>query len=202
MRKFVLRLASVATVVFLTACGDGRTASASPAGPTGDGAPTTRPGMAARYSFDFGNVCTGAAITNATAYDPAGPATVAVFQNSPDQPAYVEYPVGYGHDFYANPAGDFTKINVVACLSSVPGSDGTPRTCDYDSGGIERVPYQLDITFYAALTGDVLGTGERIEAPADGCPALAVYDPRTRRSYGTPDADSIVTEIEQFLASR
>ncbi|BCJ64234.1 hypothetical protein Prubr_12550 [Polymorphospora rubra] len=179
--------------------------------PSGEPSPDSPPpannnAVTAKYSSDFEEVCAGGAILNAADYTAGSNTTkVYAFSNSPDRASdWRTRSVGYDKPFYAKSA-DFTTVSVVACLTTVPGSEGTPKKCDYKDRDekpiqVDYISSRLDVAFYAAKTGQKLGTGDQVNAPANRCPSYISYNSSTMKAYAAPDEGAITAAIEKFLS--
>ncbi|MFG1954430.1 hypothetical protein [Micromonospora sp. NPDC048830] len=161
--------------------------------------------VTARYSSDLGDVCEGSQILNAAPYDGASGAKAYVFSNNPGRPTYwSSKSLPSSKPYYAKTA-DFETVSVVGCLKFVEGSEGTPRECRYKDSSdkqvtIDYVSSRYTLTFYAAKTGEKIGDGGTVSAPANRCPIVISYDKTTMKSYASPDSGTIEAALDKFLS--
>ncbi|WP_320064417.1 hypothetical protein [Micromonospora sp. RTGN7] len=173
--------------------------SQSPEQPNNDNAVT------ARYSSDLSSVCDGSPILNATPYSGPSGAKAYAFANSPERPSYwSSKSVSSNKPYYAKSA-DFEKVSVVGCLKVIEGSEGTPKSCEYkDSAGkvvtVSLISSRYTMTFYAAKTGEKIGDGGTVNAPANRCPSFISYNKTTMKSYAAPDSGTIEAAVDKFLS--
>ncbi|MEU4382450.1 hypothetical protein [Micromonospora echinofusca] len=161
--------------------------------------------VTARYSSDLSNVCEGGQILNAAPYNGPTGAKAYTFSNNPDRPNFWSTKsVASNKPYYAKSA-DFETVSVVGCLKFVEGSEGAPKKCQYkDSAGkqvtIDYISSRYTLTFYAAKTGEKIGDGGTITAPAARCPSFISYNKTTMKSHAAPDSGSIEAALDKFLS--
>ncbi|PSK64046.1 hypothetical protein B0E53_04006 [Micromonospora sp. MH33] len=228
-KGLIIGLSAGAAVVLLALCGGGvglflaagddkpdpvASSSSKPAGPSAEpsaGGPeseTPAPdnnAVTARYSSDMSSVCDGSAILNAAPYTAGSPAKAYTFANSPDRPSYWSSKSISSAKPYYSKSADFESVAVVGCLKVVEGSEGTPKKCDYknNDGKIVTVSYissRYELTFYAAKTGEKIGDGGTVSAPANRCPSFISYNKLTMTSYAAPDSGTIEAALDKFLS--
>lgn len=160
--------------------------------------------VTARYSSDLADVCEGSQILNAAPYSGPSGAKAYTFSNNPDRPTFwSSKSIASNKPYYAKSA-DFESVSVVGCLKFVEGSEGTPKKCQYTSSGkqvtIDYVSSRYTLTFYAAKTGEKIGDGGTVSAPASRCPSFISYNKNTMKAYASPDAGTIEAALDKFLA--
>ncbi|GGR93055.1 hypothetical protein GCM10010169_41790 [Micromonospora fulviviridis] len=227
-KGLIIGLSAGAAVVLLALCGGGvglflaagddkpdpvASSSGNPVGPSADpsgGGPeseTPAPdnnAVTARYSSDMSSVCDGSPILNAAPYTAGSPAKAYTFANSPDRPSYWSSKSISSAKPYYSKSADFESVAVVGCLKVVEGSEGAPKKCDYknNDGKIVTVSYissRYELTFYAAKTGEKIGDGGTVSAPANRCPSFISYNKLTMKSYASPDSGTIEAALDKFL---
>ncbi len=182
----------------------------STASPTESGAPPanepdTNNAITARSSSDLRSVCEGSPILNAAPFTDAKRAKVYTFANSPDRPtSWLSKSAGVNKSYYAK-STDWAKVSVVGCLTFEEGSEGEARKCDYKDRDdkqvtVEYVSSRYTLTFHAAQTGEKVGDGGRINAPAVRCPSFISYDKSTMKSYAQPDSGAIELALDKFTS--
>ncbi|MGW4152717.1 hypothetical protein ACWEDF_06140 [Micromonospora chersina] len=229
-KGLIIGLSAGAAVVLLALCGGGvglflaagddkpdpvASSSSNPAGPTaGPSAggpesetpePSNNDAVTARYSSDMSSVCDGSPILNAAPYTAGSPAKAYTFANSPDRPSYWSSKSISSAKPYYSKSADFESVSVVGCLKVVEGSEGTPKKCDYKNsdGKVVTVSYissRYALTFYAAKTGEKIGDGGTVNAPANRCPSFISYNKLTMKSYASPDSGTIEAALDKFLS--
>ncbi|MER5705862.1 hypothetical protein ABT023_28490 [Micromonospora sp. NPDC002296] len=161
--------------------------------------------VTARYSSELSAVCDGGQILNAAPYNGPSGAKAYAFSNSPDRPSsWSSKSVSSSKPYYAKSA-DFQTVSVVGCLKVVDGSEGAPKECNYkDSAGktvtVSYISSRYTLTFYAAKTGEKIGDGGTVSAPANRCPSFISYNKATMKSYAAPDSGSIEAALDKFLS--
>ncbi|MGC4807564.1 hypothetical protein [Micromonospora sp. DT233] len=179
--------------------------SATPGQSSAPEQPNSNDAVTARYSSDLSSVCDGSPILNAAPYSGPSGAKAYTFSNSPERPSFwSSRSVGSDKSYYAR-STEFEKVSVVGCLKVIPGSEGTPKSCDYkDSAGkvvtISYISSRYSLTFYAAKTGEKIGDGGTVNAPANRCPSFISYNKSTMKSYASPDSGTIEAALDKFLA--
>ncbi|MBQ1023435.1 hypothetical protein [Micromonospora sp. C95] len=187
--------------------------SDAPGAPTG--APSVAPpaeeqpdnnnAVTARNSSDMSAVCEGSPILNAAPYTGAKGTKVYTFANSPERPeSWLSKSVGFDKPYYAKTA-EWASVSVVGCLTFEQGSEGTPRKCQYKDRDdkqvtVDYVSSRYTLTFYAARTGEKIGEGGRVNAPAVRCPSFISYNKETMRAYAQPDSGAIELALDKFTS--
>ncbi|MEU1686587.1 hypothetical protein [Micromonospora sp. NPDC005707] len=182
----------------------GPNATPSAAGPSESPEQPDDNAVTARYFSDMSSVCDGSAILNAAPYTPGSRAKAYTFANSPDRPSYWSYKSVSSTKPYYSKSADFASVAVVGCLKVVDGSEGTPKKCDYKSDGkvvtVSYISSRYELTFYAAKTGEKIGDGGAVSAPANRCPSFISYNKVTMKSYAAPDSGTIEAALDRFLS--
>ncbi|MEH0931778.1 hypothetical protein [Micromonospora sp. CPCC 205558] len=189
-----------------TGSGSGSTpdTAASPAPGAAD-PPNDNNSMTARYSSDLSNVCEGSPILNAAPYSGPAGAKAYTFSNNPDRPtSWSSRYIPSDKPYYAK-GEDFQKVSVVGCLKFDEGSEGSPKKCQYKDKSekqisIDYVSSRYTLTFYAAKTGEKIGSGGTVTAPTTRCPSFISYDKTTMRAYAAPDSGTIEAALDKFLS--
>ncbi|MCZ7436990.1 hypothetical protein O7598_11350 [Micromonospora sp. WMMC241] len=176
----------------------------SPSESTGPDEPTNNDATTARYSSDLSAVCEGGSILNAAPYTGASSAKAYVFSNAPDRPTFWSQKSFSSDKRYYAKSADFATASVIGCLKVVDGSEGTPKKCQYKAtdGKIVTVDYissRYTLTFHAAKTGEKIGDGGTVTAPAARCPSFISYNKVTMKSYAAPDSGTIEAALDRFL---
>ncbi|WP_344075778.1 hypothetical protein [Luedemannella helvata] len=179
--------------------------AATAAPPTsGSGQQNNNNAITAKYSSDFADVCDGGAILNAADYNAGSANKAFAFSNRPDRPT------SWSHRFLDSTAkyyakiADFTTVSVVACVSYVEGSETVGQKCDIKASDgkkltVDYVSSRYTLTFYAAKTGQKIGDGGTVNAPATRCPSFMTYNKDTLKSYASPDEGTIDAAVEKLL---
>jgi hypothetical protein len=180
------------------------TSAAAPA--TSKAAPQNNNAVTADSSSDFEDVCQKGSILNAADYSGPAGAKAYVFSNSPERTtSWSSKSLDSRASYYAK-STEYATVSVVGCLayeegSEAPGqkcevkaSDGTKVTVDYTS-------LRYTLTFYAAKTGEKIGDGGTINAPANKCPGFLTYNKTTLKSYASPDSGAIDAAVKKMLTA-
>ncbi|MGW0507380.1 hypothetical protein [Micromonospora sp. NPDC003241] len=185
--------------------GEGPEPSPTPAEPDNDGGNGNNNAVTARNSSDFNAVCDGNPVLNAAPYTSAKGAKVYTFANNPDRPgSWLSKSVGFNKPYYAR-TSDWATVSVVGCLTFVQGSEGEPRKCQYKDRDdkqvtVDYISSRYTLTFHNAQTGEKLGDGGRINAPAGRCPSFISYNRETLKSYAQPDNGAIELALDKFTS--
>ncbi|MDW3847579.1 hypothetical protein NMK34_13330 [Micromonospora sp. BRA006-A] len=181
-------------------------ATPSAGGPesTGPDGPTNNDSITARYASEMSAVCDGGAILNAAPYTAPAGSKAYVFSNSPDRPSFwSQKTISSAKPYYAKSA-DFATVSVIGCLKMVEGSEGTPKKCQYKNSEdkvvtVDYISSRYTLTFHAAKTGEKVGDGGTVTAPAARCPSFISYNKVTMKSYASPDSGTIEAALDRFL---
>ncbi|MFI6255396.1 hypothetical protein ACIBCL_04680 [Micromonospora zamorensis] len=178
--------------------------TASPA-PGQSDAPSDNNSMTARFSSDLSNVCQGSRILNSAPYNGPAGAKAYTFSNSPDRPTSWSSKYVSSTKPYSAKTTEYEAVSVVGCLKFVEGSEGEPTKCLYkDKTGkqvtVDYVSSRYVLTFYAAKTGEKVGDGGTVAAPANRCPSVISYNNVTMKAYASPDAGTIESALDKFLS--
>ncbi|MFC8296210.1 hypothetical protein [Micromonospora orduensis] len=178
--------------------------TASPA-PGQSDPPSDNNSMTARFSSDMSNVCEGSRILNAAPYSGPAGAKAYTFSNSPDRPTFWSSKYIASSKPYSAKTTEYETVSVVGCLEFVEGSQGEPTKCLYkDKDGkqvtVDYISSRYTLTFYAAKTGEKIGDGGTVAAPANRCPSVISYNTTTRKAYASPDSGTIETALDKFLS--
>ncbi|MGK5676797.1 hypothetical protein ACSNOB_28655 [Micromonospora sp. URMC 106] len=186
-----------------TSSNPGTDASPTPGEPEPE--PNNNNAVTARYSSDLGDVCEGSQILNAAPYSGPSGAKAYVFSNNPDRLTFwSSKSIASNKPYYAKSA-DFETVSVVGCLKFVEGSEGAPKKCQYKDSSdkqvtIDYVSSRYTLTFYAAKTGEKIGDGGTVSAPANRCPSFISYNKNTMKAYASPDTGTIEAALDKFLS--
>ncbi|GIJ24171.1 hypothetical protein [Micromonospora lutea] len=167
--------------------------------------PDNNNAVTARSSSDMSAVCEGSPILNAAPYTGAKGTKVYTFANSPERPqSWLSKSVGFNKPYYAKTA-EWASVSVVGCLTFEQGSEGTPRKCQYKDRDdkqvtVDYVSSRYTLTFYAAKTGEKIGEGGRVNAPAVRCPSFISYNKETMKAYAQPDSGAIELALDKFTS--
>ncbi|WP_223884267.1 hypothetical protein [Micromonospora craniellae] len=179
--------------------------SPTPDQPDNDGGSNNNNAVTARNSSDFNAVCDGNPVLNAAPYTSAKGAKVFTFSNNPDRPgSWSSKSVGFNKPYYAR-ASDWATVSVVGCLTYVEGSEGEPRKCEYKDRDdkqitVDYISARYTLTFHNAQTGEKLGDGGQINAPAGRCPSFISYNRQTMKSHAQPDNGAIELALDKFTS--
>ncbi|ADU11243.1 hypothetical protein ML5_5786 [Micromonospora sp. L5] len=171
---------------------------------TGPDGPSNNNSITARYASEMSAVCDGGAILNAAPYTAPAGSKAYVFSNSPDRPSFwSQKTVSSAKPYYAKSA-DFATVSVIGCLKMVEGSEGTPKKCQYKNSEdkvvtVDYISSRYTLTFHAAKTGEKVGDGGTVTAPAARCPSFISYNKVTMKSYASPDSGTIEAALDRFL---
>ncbi|WP_405089835.1 hypothetical protein OG767_19295 [Micromonospora sp. NBC_01392] len=171
---------------------------------TGPDEPSNNDALTARYSSEMSAVCDGGAILNAAPYTTPANAKAYVFSNSPDRPSYWSQKSFSSEKPYYAKSADFATVSVIGCLKMVDGSEGTPKKCQYKASDgkavtVDYISSRYTLTFHAAKTGEKIGDGGTVTAPAARCPSFISYNKVTMRSYAAPDSGTMEAALDRFL---
>ncbi|WBB53442.1 hypothetical protein [Verrucosispora sp. WMMD573] len=173
--------------------------------PPAEEQPDNNNAVTARNSSDMSAVCEGSPILNAAPYTGAKGTKVYTFANSPERPeSWLSKSVGFDKPYYAKTA-EWASVSVVGCLTFEQGSEGTPRKCQYKDRDdkqvtVDYVSSRYTLSFYAAKTGEKIGEGGRVNAPAVRCPSFISYNKETMRAYAQPDSGAIELALDKFTS--
>ncbi|SCG64570.1 RodZ family helix-turn-helix domain-containing protein [Micromonospora coxensis] len=182
---------------------DPTAASPSTAPQPGEPQPDNNNAVTAQSSSDMSAVCDGSPILNAAPYTSPKGAKVLTFSNSPDRPSsWRSESFGYGEPYYAR-STEWEKVPVIGCLTYVEGSEGPGRKCDYKDSSqktvtIDYVSSRYTLTFHNAKTGEKIGDGGTINAPATRCPSFIAYNRTTMKAYASPDDGALELALGKF----
>ena len=171
---------------------------------TGPDGPSNNNSITARYASEMSAVCDGGAILNAAPYTAPAGSKAYVFSNSPDRPTFwSQKTISSAKPYYAKSA-DFATVSVIGCLKMVEGSEGTPKKCQYKNSEdkvvtVDYISSRYTLTFHAAKTGEKVGDGGTVTAPAARCPSFISYNKVTMKSYASPDSGTIEAALDRFL---
>ncbi|MET8232323.1 hypothetical protein ABZS77_16800 [Micromonospora sp. NPDC005298] len=227
-KGLIIGLAVGAVVLLLAMCGGGigllvaygsddeepTTATSSEPTPGATASPTSgqseepssdNNSMTARFSSDMSNVCEGSRILNAAPYNGPAGAKAYTFSNSPDRPTFWSSKYIVSTKPYSAKTTEYEAVSVVGCLKFVEGSQGEPKKCLYkDKDGkqvtVDYISSRYTLTFYAAKTGEKIGDGGTVAAPATRCPSVISYNNTTRKAYASPDSGTIESALDKFLS--
>ncbi|WP_155391677.1 hypothetical protein [Catellatospora paridis] len=186
----------------------------TPTTPTRSSAPGTSaaappPGnnnaITADSSSDFGDVCQGGAILNAAEYTTPASAKAYVFGNSPTRlTSWSSKSLDSRASYYAKSA-DYAQVSVVGCLSYVEGSEAAGQKCPIKASDgtkltVDYLSSRYSLTFHNARTGEKIGDGGTVNAPANRCPSFLTYSKETLKSYASPDSASIDAAVKKMLS--
>ncbi len=200
MKKFLFLLFILFIGLVTAACDEG-----------GGTAPPSDP--AELKSFHLADVCKGAMIDAAAAYDASssGPHLIALYsQNSFDETIYdVMFPsqTNLPEEWTVPVDQPFSDIELVGCLARV--EETLVETCEGyeldetdEEGKVEIYDAVYELTIYAAKSGEVLGT-ETIETFMDECPSFVMFstgpgEDLVEEWYGQP-TDELVNLVESYV---
>ncbi len=164
---------------------------------------TSNNAVTATSTSDFSAVCTNGSVKNAAAYTEDGkPHKVVALSKKAGRSNFTSESVGYGTEYYVSSDTDLSTVSVVACLEAVDGSEAKSLTCDYEKDGatvnVDLISARYTLTYYSALSGEKIGEGEDINAPATRCPMFLAYDASTMTAQASIDDAALEAEIEKF----
>ncbi|WP_186316114.1 hypothetical protein [Catellatospora sichuanensis] len=186
----------------------------SPTTPTRSSAPGTSataapPGnnnaITADSSSDFEDVCQGGSILNAAEYAAPASAKAYVFGNSPARPtSWSSKSLDSRASYYAK-SSEYAQVSVVGCLAYVEGSEASGKKCDIKASDgtkltVDYMSSRYTLTFHNARTGEKIGDGGTVNAPANRCPSFLTYSKETLKSYASPDTASINAAVKKLLS--
>ena len=171
---------------------------------TGPDGPSNNNSITARYASEMSAVCDGGAILNAAPYTAPAGSKAYVFSNSPDRPSFWSQKTVSSAKPYNAKSADFATVSVIGCLKMVEGSEGTPKKCQYKNSEdkvvtVDYISSRYTLTFHAAKTGEKVGDGGTVTAPAARCPSFISYNKVTMKSYASPDSGTIEAALDRFL---
>ncbi|GAB2955241.1 hypothetical protein GCM10027280_49580 [Micromonospora polyrhachis] len=185
----------------------GNSAGADPS----NGAKPTQPGnknnnaITADSASDFREVCSGGAIMNAAPYNGPAGAKAYAFSNSPGRlTSWGTESLDYDATYYAKSA-EYTTVSVVGCLTYEEGSEASGQKCDIKASDgtkltVDYMSSRYTLTFHNAQTGEKIGDGGSINAPATRCPSFMTYNKTTLKSYASPDDGTLNAAFKKFLS--
>jgi hypothetical protein len=208
---FLITMAAVG--VMMAACQSDGNDAAAPATTSAAAVATTSPAttspaisdvpsVTANVPEDLGQACAGTPIRDAPEYDPTEKPRVFIARSIPGDKTFEPYYTNKTKPYSVN-ALQWRMASVVACLFTVPGSAKAPLNCHYKKQDgspvtIKRIAYTMEIIFYAAATGERLGSGGRVKAPVE-CPQFMLYQ---QTVYGFPDEPALLAAIDKFVSAR
>lgn len=183
------------------------------AGCSGDdgGQPDAKPSAPAEVPLsaqDFDAVCSGASVSDATAYDKSAASHKALFFESGDTGMNDHSITALPKDWtvtYTSKGADFTAVDLVACAKRV--EEKQVKVCDdYKSDGKptkNRVRWHTatyELTVHAASTGKELEK-KTYEATDSGCPMFVSFsgDDETKDEYASVPKDVIVELLKPYV---
>lgn len=161
--------------------------------------------VTADSSSDFEDVCQKGSIRNAADYTAGAGAKAYVFSNAPERPtSWSSKSLDSDATYYAKSA-DYTTVSVVGCLAYEEGSEAPGQKCEIKASDgtkltVDYVSSRYKLTFYAAKTGEKIGDGGTINAPANKCPSFLTYNKTTLKSYASPDSGAIDAAVKALLS--
>jgi hypothetical protein len=202
-RLAVLALAVLAAVA--TACG-GTTTTEGSSSTTLASAKASTTAPAQLFASDFEDVCQGATVASATAYDPAAPTHKVVLLSTYDDSMIEDtttLPADWQVTFDAE-ANAYAEVDLVACAVRTEATFVQDCT-GYESDGVvtenvaklHNATYEL--TVREATTGTSLGTTTVTTADQD-CPMFVMFesDTETRDYFASPPADEVTAFVKPF----
>ncbi|MEU7824582.1 hypothetical protein [Catellatospora sp. NPDC049133] len=220
-KGLIIGIIAVAAVLLLILCAIGVAVLANadddpvvPTTPTRTSTPGTSaaappPGnnnaITADSSSDFGDVCSGGAILNAAEYTTPASAKAYVFANSPTRLTGWSYKsIDSRAPYYAKSA-DYAQVSVVGCLRYVEGSEAAGQKCDVKASDgkkltVDYLSSRYTLTFHNARTGEKIGDGGTVNAPANRCPSFLTYNKETLKSYASPDTASVDAALKKMFS--
>ncbi|MBB5873426.1 hypothetical protein F4553_006860 [Allocatelliglobosispora scoriae] len=198
-----------AVALILNAADDDTTPTASSTrsvAPTGAASPQNNNGVTANSSSDFGDVCQGGTILNAAEVGSLATAKAYVFSNTPARMTSWSSKILDSDASYYAKSADYSTVSVVGCLAYQEGSEGAGQKCDIKASDgtkltVDYLSSRYTLTFYAAKTGEKIGDGGTINAPANKCPMLISYNRETLKSYASPDNAAIDAAVKKFVTA-
>ncbi|MEU8081784.1 hypothetical protein AB0B31_40770 [Catellatospora citrea] len=161
--------------------------------------------ITADSSSDYGDVCQGGAILNAAEYTTPASAKAYVFANSPARPTNWTYKSLDSRASYYAKSADYAQVSVVGCLSYVEGSEAAGQKCPIKASDgtkltVDYLSSRYNLTFHNARTGEKIGDGGTVNAPATRCPSFLTYNKETLKSYASPDNASVEAAVKKLLS--
>ncbi|MFT3898717.1 MAG: hypothetical protein QM728_00505 [Gordonia sp. (in: high G+C Gram-positive bacteria)] len=152
---------------------------------------------------DYGDVCSGAAISNAAAGEK--PYKVITFRKAESATKDRWSPV---HVSSSTPGAvnynDYSQANAVACLTLKKGSEKKEKTCPIEMQGkkLDLALYsaEYDVAVFEAKSGKKIQDLGTVTGTADRCPSIVYTDPKDPRDVAEPDRDSVAEVIGKFAA--
>ncbi|MGW0434387.1 hypothetical protein ACWDV4_17835 [Micromonospora sp. NPDC003197] len=182
-------------------------AGADPSGKPSQGGDNKKNNNAitADSASDFREVCSGGAITNAAPYNGPAGAKAYAFSNSPGRlTSWSTESLDYDAAYYAKSA-DYATVSVVGCLTYEEGSEASGQKCNIEATDgtkltIDYMSSRYTLTFHNAQTGEKIGDGGSVNAPATRCPSFMTYNKTTLKSYASPDDGTLNAAFKKFLS--
>ncbi|WP_155371754.1 flagellar basal body-associated FliL family protein [Catellatospora vulcania] len=161
--------------------------------------------ITADSSSDFGDVCQGGSILNAAEYTTPASAKAYVFANTPTRKTSWSYKSLDSRASYYAKSSDYAQVSVVGCLAYVEGSEAAGQKCDIKTSDgtkltLDYMSSRYTLTFHNARTGEKIGDGGTVNAPANRCPSFLTYNKETLKSYASPDTASIDAALKKQLS--
>ncbi|MGV0745756.1 hypothetical protein [Mycolicibacterium sp. XJ870] len=148
---------------------------------------------AAEWPDDFDIVCKNGSVSNAGDY--AEPYTAVAFYPGMQPDAW------YGVAGVNDSAYDFSKINVVACLSRKAGTEVESGQCESKSWdkpiSIDYYSVQYDIELREAKTGKKIKDLGTVNGPAVDCPSVTFFDWVPPKLFGEPDGAAVEAKLAE-----
>ena len=161
--------------------------------------------ITAEYLSEFEAVCEGKAISNAAAFTTNQAAVITAFANNPrNAERWSSEIVGGGKSYYLDDIDQFAKVSVVGCVKADESTIVAGQKCEYTSSSAGKVTVdykalKYELTLYEAKTGKKIGESTTIDAPADTCPTVLLYDAETKTAYASPDDDALEAALDAFV---
>lgn len=161
--------------------------------------------ITADSSSDFGDVCQGGSILNAAEYTTPASAKAYVFANNSTRLTSWSYKSLDSRASYYAKSADYAQVSVVGCLAYVEGSEAVGQKCDIKASDgkkltLDYLSSRYTLTFHNARTGEKIGDGGTVNAPANRCPSFLTYNRETLKSYASPDTGSIDAAVKKMLS--
>ena len=161
--------------------------------------------ITATYLSEFDAVCEGKTISNAASFTTNQTAVITTFANNPrNVERWSSEIVGSGKSYYLDDVDQFAKVSVVGCAKADESTITDGQKCEYTSSSAGKVTVdykalKYELTLYEAKTGKKIGESTMIDAPADTCPTVLLYDAETKTAYASPDEDALEAALDAFV---
>lgn len=152
---------------------------------------------------DYKAVCGGGMVTNATAFDGAGPHPIVIFEKGSDD-QFAMNVLAFTDSKWSASASDVTSARLVGCISRVVASETKLKSCPITDAttkvtvNVDYYSSDYNVEVLNAKTGESL-TKYKIASTSTLCPTTAVYDKVDPKIFATYDVAALETSLKDLV---